>query len=88
LNTHNVILWGTESCHVIYELESASPKVNVWCGVTHNKVYDPFFFAEETVHWGPYLNMLQLFLMPQLHQENMNTVIFQWSTTALVDRSP
>jgi hypothetical protein len=51
--------------------------VKIWYGVTCNNVYGPFFFAEETVHWGPYLDMLQHFLMPQLEQENVNIVVFQ-----------
>ena len=39
------------------------------------KVYGPFFFAEETVTGMTYLDMLQLWLMPQL--QNIPTFIFQ-----------
>jgi hypothetical protein len=37
-------------------------------------VYGPFFFAEETVTGMTYLDMLQLWLMPQL--QNIPTFIF------------
>ena len=43
-------------------------------------MYGPFFFAEETVASKKYLDMLQLWLMPQL--QNIPTFIFQQ------DRSP
>jgi hypothetical protein len=43
-----------------------SPKVNVFCAVSSCKVYGPFFFAEPTVTGINYLDMLQLWLMPQL----------------------
>jgi len=33
----------------IHKLERASHKENLLCGVTSEKVYGPFFFAEETV---------------------------------------
>ena len=33
VNTHNAITWGRENPHVSYELESVSPKVNVWFGI-------------------------------------------------------
>ena len=38
-NTPNCLIWETENPHVSYELEKASPKQNVWCGVTSEKVY-------------------------------------------------
>jgi hypothetical protein len=38
-------------------------------------VHSPFFFAEETVTGVTYLDMLQLWLMPQL--QNIPTFIFQ-----------
>jgi hypothetical protein len=47
VNTHNVILQGNENSHVTSELETATPKVNIWCGVTPYKVYGPFSFVEE-----------------------------------------
>jgi len=53
-----------------------SPKVNVFCADSSCKVYGPFFFAEPTVTGINYLDMLQLWLMPQL-QEDSEDFIFQ-----------
>ncbi|PSN33400.1 hypothetical protein C0J52_15254 [Blattella germanica] len=49
VNTHNCIVWARQNPHISYELERSSPKVNVWSGVSRNKVYGPFFFAEKTI---------------------------------------
>jgi len=42
------------------EHQCDSPKVNVFCTVSSQKVYGPFFVAEETVTGTIYLDMLQL----------------------------
>jgi hypothetical protein len=47
----------------------------VFCAISSQKVYGSFFFAEETVTGMTYLDMLQLWLMPQL--QNIPTFIFQ-----------
>jgi hypothetical protein len=47
----------------------------VFCAVSSQKVYGPFFFAEKTVAGMTYLAMLQLWLMPKL--QNITTFIFQ-----------
>jgi hypothetical protein len=43
-----------------------SPKFNVFCAISSQKMYGPFFFAEGTINGMTYLDMLQLWLMPQL----------------------
>jgi len=53
-----------------------SPEVNMFYAVSSCKVYGPFFFAEPTVTGINYLDMLQLWLMPQL-QEGSEDFIFQ-----------
>jgi hypothetical protein len=72
VNCHNVRLWGSENPHAYVEHQHDSPKVNVFCAISSQKVYGPFFFAEETVTGMTYLDMLQ----------NIPTFIFQQ------DRSP
>ena len=42
------------------EHQRDSPKVNVFCAISSQKVYGSFFFAEETVTGMTYLDMLQL----------------------------
>ena len=52
--------------------------MNVWLGMTANKIYGPFTFAEPTVTGMTYLDMLEFFLAPQLVQDGIvETVIFQ-----------
>jgi len=75
-NRHNVCIWGTENPHGMMEHIRESPKVNVLCGTSSCKVYGPLFFAEPTATGINYLDMLQLWLMPQL-QENSKDFIFQ-----------
>ena len=73
---HNVRIWGTENPHATMEHVRDSPKVNLFWAVSSCQVYGPFFFAEPTVTGISYLDMLQLWLMPQL-QENSEVFIFQ-----------
>ena len=42
------------------ERQRDSPKVNVFCAISSQKVYGSFFFAEQTVTGMTYLDMLQL----------------------------
>jgi hypothetical protein len=51
---------GSENPHAYVEHQRDSPKVNVFCAISSQKVYGPFFFAEETVTGMIYLDMLQL----------------------------
>jgi hypothetical protein len=73
---HNVHIWGTENPHAMMEHICDSPKVDVFCAVSSCKVYRPFFFAQPTVTGINYLDILQLWLMPQL-QEDSEDFIFQ-----------
>jgi hypothetical protein len=73
VSRRNVSIWGSEYPHAYVEDQHDSTKVNVFCAVSSQKVYGPFFFAEETVTGMTYLDMLQL--MPQL--QNKPTFIFQ-----------
>src|SRR5207253_3199142 len=59
VNRHNVRIWGTENPHEVKEHERDSPKVNVWCGLMHDHVVGPFFFAEPTINMNTYLDMLR-----------------------------
>jgi hypothetical protein len=80
VNCDNVCIWGMENPHATMEHVRDSPKVNVFCAVSFCKVYRPFFFVGPTVTGINYLDMLQLWLMPQL-QENNEDFIFQQDGT-------
>jgi hypothetical protein len=60
--------------HDFVEHERDSPKVNVWCALTRDRVIGPYFFAERTVTSHSYLDMLELFAVPQNADDS---VIFQ-----------
>jgi len=60
VNRRNVIIRGSENPHSYVEYQRDSPKANVLCTISSQKVYGPFFFAEETVNSVTYLDMLQL----------------------------
>jgi len=76
MNRHNIRIWRTENPRATMEHVRDLPKVNVFCAVSSCKVYGPFFFAEPAVTGINYLDMLQLWLMPQL-QEDSEYFIFQ-----------
>ena len=75
VNRRNVRICGSENPHAYVEHQRDSPKVNVFWAIYSQKVYGPFFFAEETVTGTKYLDMLQPCLMPQL--QNIPIFIFQ-----------
>jgi hypothetical protein len=58
----NVRIWGSENPQAYVEHQRDFPKVNVFCAISSQNVYDPFFFAEETVTGITHLDMLQLWL--------------------------
>ncbi|PNF28274.1 hypothetical protein B7P43_G06511 [Cryptotermes secundus] len=76
VNRHNVRIWGTQNPHAQIEHERDSPKINVFCAVSQQKVYGPFFFAEATVTGNTYPDMLENWLFPQLANDS-NDYIFQ-----------
>jgi hypothetical protein len=67
--------YGDLKTHTPVEHQRDSPKVNVFCAISSQKVYSPFLFAGETITGMTYLDILQLWLMPQL--QNIPTFIFQ-----------
>ena len=48
VNRRNVKIWGSENPHAYVKHQHDSPKINVFCAIYSQKVYGPFFFAEET----------------------------------------
>lgn len=77
VNRHNIRIWGTQSSHEIVEYARDSPKVNVFCAISNQKVYGPYFFTENTVNGGNYLEMLDSWLIPQLQRDLINYVFQQ-----------
>jgi hypothetical protein len=66
VNRYNCRILGSQNPHVTRELTRGSPKVNISAGLMHNKLTGPFFFSEKTVTGHSYLDMLELYVLPQL----------------------
>lgn len=66
----------TENPHVTLEHERHSPKVNVYCAISKERVYGPYFFMENMVIGYSYLDVLTLCLLLQLEEDSFN-FIFQ-----------
>ena len=68
INRHKFGIWGSQNLHETYELERDSPELNVWCGIMHDKIIGPFFFAEKSIAAQIYLDLLTEYVSPQLEQ--------------------
>jgi hypothetical protein len=66
VNRYNCRIWGSQNPHVTCELERGSPKVNVWDDLMNDKLIGPFLFLEKTVTRCPYLDIPDLYALPQL----------------------
>ena len=76
VNRHNVRIWVTENLLAVVENVRDSPKPNIFCSISNEKVYGPFFFEEPTVNGMLYSHMLENWLMPQLNEDS-NDYVFQ-----------
>ena len=76
INRQNSRIWGSQNPHETYKLERDSPKLNVWCGIMHDKIIGPFFFTEKSITAQIFLDLLTEYVSPQLEQYQP-LVIFQ-----------
>jgi hypothetical protein len=54
-----------------------SPNVNEFCALSANKVYGPFLITDQTITGTAYLDMIELWFMPQLEEDHGNKFFFQ-----------
>jgi hypothetical protein len=73
VNRHNCRIWGSEQPNKIHEYVRGSAKVNVWCGLLCDCVVGPFFFTESTITGDIYLDLLQLYVFPQIEDVERET---------------
>jgi hypothetical protein len=71
VHRHNVRIWAIERPHDFVEHKRNSPEVNVWCALSRARVTGPYFCAERTVTSHSYLDMLELFTVPQTDDDNV-----------------
>ncbi|GBO04373.1 hypothetical protein AVEN_165846-1 [Araneus ventricosus] len=70
VDRYNSRIWGTEKPSTVIEHERDSAKINVFCVISSRKSYVPFFFSERSVTSNVYLDMLEVWLMPQLDSDS------------------
>ncbi|PNF18244.1 hypothetical protein B7P43_G16457, partial [Cryptotermes secundus] len=67
--THNCRIWSSENPRVFPEHVRDSAKVSVFCALSKERVYGPFFM-ETTIAGIVYVDILQEFLIPQLDEDD------------------
>jgi hypothetical protein len=70
VNTRNCKIWGSENPRVSLEHFHDSPKANVFCALSKETMYGPFFM-QTTITGIVYLDMLQQLLIPRLDEDDL-----------------
>jgi hypothetical protein len=77
VNNHNCRIWSDSDPICVIEQPLKPPKVLVWCAVSANRVYGPFFF-DSTVNNENYLDMLKSYFWPKVYRsKNATGMYFQ-----------
>lgn len=76
VNTQNYRIWGEENPHVYNETKSFSPKITIWIAMSASTIIGPYVFRDEqgkptTVNAKRYVEMLDQYFLPQLHQRHI-----------------
>lgn len=78
VNKHNMRYWSSQNPKELHHKPLHSPKVTVWCGVSTERIFGPYFFEDDrgnavTVNSQRYVNMLQNFFFPLLEELEIDT---------------
>lgn len=68
VNRHNCRIWGNQQPNEVFQYVRDTPKVNVWCGLMQDRIIGPFMFAENTITGTIYLDMLEMYVFPQIDE--------------------
>lgn len=82
VNKQNFRYWAQDNPREFHQRPLHSAKVTIWCAVSSNVVIGPYFFESEdgsatTVTSARYVEMLQTFFTPRLHDLNIENMWFQ-----------
>jgi hypothetical protein len=55
VNHNNICVWGFKNFHQVTISEQNSPKVNMFCAISHHKINGPCFFEEKFINGNIYL---------------------------------
>ena len=76
MNRHNCHYWTEEDPRIIAEKFQNRPKITVWCGMTSDKIVEPFI-SRDTINAQRYLIILQENIWPEVNTwENIEELIF------------
>jgi hypothetical protein len=83
VNKQNFRYWSPQ---ILHEKPQKGQKVVVWCAVGRCEIIGPYFFKDGashalTVNADRYVDMLQNFLVPELHARQLDTIWFQHNGT-------
>jgi hypothetical protein len=70
VRTHYCRIWGSANPRVFLEQVRESSKVNEFWAHSKEGIYGPFFFMETTITGIVYMDMLQDFFFPYLHEDD------------------
>ena len=82
VNKQNFRYWSMENPHQLHQAPLHSPKVTVWCAVSEDRIWGPYFFEDSdgrtvTVNTERYCNMIKDFVQPKVEElENIDNVYF------------
>ena len=76
VNKQNFRYWSAENPKIIHAVPLHSQKVTVWCGMSCDRIFGPYFFENEdgvteTVTGASYRKCIQECLMADIHGTNM-----------------
>lgn len=81
VNKQNYRYWSDVNPQQFHERPLHDEKVTVWCGVSIFGIIGPYFFEENnrnvTINSERYVNMLRVFLRPELRRLGQNHIWFQ-----------
>ena len=78
INKHNIGYWSQTNPHVAIETVMSSPELNVWCGISKNKLLGLYFFEDDTVNRENYLLMLEISFIPEIRKlYKPRSIVFQ-----------
>ncbi|CAF1171942.1 unnamed protein product [Rotaria sordida] len=78
VNKHICRIWSEKNPFVTIDIATNSSKVSVWCAMSSKQIIEPFFFNDETVTEGNYLEMLQNYFYPILQNKRLTkSITFQ-----------
>ena len=75
INRYNVRIWGREDPYAVIGFQRASPKLNAWWGLLHDRVIWPLFFDDPTITQANFLHLLQEEVYPQLRDREYGVVL-------------